>query len=604
MRHILGILVLVLLSSNTFGVIRINEIMYNPEGNDNNKEFVEIFSDEKINLSDFLIGDTSSNDTLQKLKNGSKHYYLIVEEEFNISGIVSSAYSAGTTIGNGLNTDDSVYLYYNNSIVDNVSYTDSCESGYSLEYHNGSFCCSLYRGGTPGKANSNRKIDYSGIVITEFYPDPPGDDNTPMPGGEFIELYNSGSNSSDLSSLYLQDSSNHRIYISDTTTLNGTRINPEGYLAVYTNGFSGFLNNEDMDEIRLFDPEGNLIDRVAYGGSTEGLSWSKVNSIWQLRLPSPSEKNPAEEVGMESAFRIEAVENLGSDNKAEFGDIIKARISIYKGNTSKQSIKAYIENDETRITKTTKATLYDNFRNYTLTLPLQIYSNCKGKYGEGEYYVRVGWTSSSAAEDSYKIDVEGINLDNCDKIYVERKPRKGTLKHSLLECPKNVRIGEEFCLQVELINNDGIDHYVDLSSYVYRGPKCYSGDRELNKKQVLVRSGETSRFELSNTVDEAEPGEYNIKVKIKRDDQKTEKSVTEKIMLLAAQERTEQVPMGVASTEEEEVIKAELAEKLEHVPELRMVYESSNFKSKKMIPYFLITVLTFLTIFLVVNKKI
>jgi hypothetical protein len=61
-------LVLVLCVGIVSAEIRINEVMYNPEGNDNNQEFIEIYSDVKLNLSDFIIGDIASNDSLEILK--------------------------------------------------------------------------------------------------------------------------------------------------------------------------------------------------------------------------------------------------------------------------------------------------------------------------------------------------------------------------------------------------------------------------------------------------------------------------------------------------------------------------------------------------------
>ena len=36
--------------------------MYNPEGSDNNKEFIEIYSDDYTNLTDFIIEDISIDD--------------------------------------------------------------------------------------------------------------------------------------------------------------------------------------------------------------------------------------------------------------------------------------------------------------------------------------------------------------------------------------------------------------------------------------------------------------------------------------------------------------------------------------------------------------
>jgi len=566
--------------------------MYNPEGDDNNKEFIEIYSDEPINLSNFIIADLKSDDTLTLLQYYDSDYYLITEEGFNFSDIEASVYSTGPTIGNNLNKEDSIFLYYNNTIIDNVSYTDICESGYSLEFFEGDFYCSFYLGGTPGKPNSHRTQDYSNIIINEFLPDPRGDDNAPMPDGEFIELYNKGDNETDLAGLYLKDSADHKLYITDTTTIDGTIIESESYLTVYTNEFSGFLNNEGFEEIKLYDPYGNLINKVTYADSEESLSWSLINNIWKYRQPSPDEKNPEDKVEMESSFKILGIEDLGDDNESEFGDIIKVNFYVYKGNTTKSSIKLYVENDEDRISKITKASLQNKYTNNTLTLPVFINPNCNEKYENGDYYVKIGWTSLSKEEDSYKIKIDGINEDNCDKMYVERKTRKGTLNHNLMEAPGVVEPDKDFTVKVELMNNDEEDHNVDVYSYVYRGNKCYSPARESNKKIVMVKAGETKEIELDNIVSGTEPGDYSLKIKIKRDDQKTEKEITQPIKILA--EGIQQEEEYIETKEEKIQVKEKEIEDLttlESKKQPAIVYESTSIKSKNLVVYLLVGLL-------------
>lgn len=570
--------------------IIINEIMYNPEGDDNNKEFIELYSDEPINLSNFIIADSDSNDTLTLLQYYDSDYHLITEEGFNFSGIEATIYSAGPTIGNNLNKEDSIFLYYNNTLMDSVSYTDICESGHSLEYFNGNFYCSFYLGGTPGKPNSQKTQDYSNIIINEFLPDPKGDDNAPMPEGEFIELYNNGDNETDLAGLYFQDSAGHKLYITDTTTIDGTIIESENYLAVYTNEFSGFLNNQGFEEIKLYDPYGNLIDKVTYADSEESLSWALVSNIWRYRQPSPNEKNPKDEVEMESSFKILGIEDLGDDNESEFGDIIKVNFYVYKGNTSKSSIKLYVENDEDRISKITKASLQNKYTNNTLTLPVFIYPNCNEKYEDGDYYAKIGWTSLSKEEDSFRIKLKGINEDNCDKMYVEKKPRAGTLDQNLLEAPGAIESNKQFTVKVELTNNDGSDHMVDLYSYVYRGSKSYSGERDSNKKSILVKTGETKEAELESIVNGAEPGDYSLKIKVKRDDQKTEKEITQPIKVLEKGINQENI-----GQKEEKIELKETQGKdytlLESTKQPEIIYESTSERAKKLIPQLFIALL-------------
>ncbi len=136
--------------------IHINEIMSNPLGGDNNKEFIEIKGTKDINLSSFVIGDIASNDTLSLLRYCDEcNYSLIVEKDFDYTNLNCSIYSAGSTIGNGLsNTADSVYLYFNNSLISNVSY-QNIDEGYSYSLINNSWQNSLHINGSPCLDNAN-----------------------------------------------------------------------------------------------------------------------------------------------------------------------------------------------------------------------------------------------------------------------------------------------------------------------------------------------------------------------------------------------------------------------------------------------------------------
>ncbi len=136
--------------------IQINEIMYNPGGSDNNKEFIEIYFDDYTNLTDWVVADSYSNDTLVMLQNFNSSYALIVENGFNYSDINASIYSAGAAIGNNLNNDeDSIFLYSSNfTLINNLTYTSSWGANgdnNSLQLVNGSWLASSP---TPGTENN------------------------------------------------------------------------------------------------------------------------------------------------------------------------------------------------------------------------------------------------------------------------------------------------------------------------------------------------------------------------------------------------------------------------------------------------------------------
>src|SRR3989338_8229216 len=103
MRVGLFLAIALFFSSAVLASVEITEVMYNPQGKDDNFEFVEIFSDELVNLTGFVIGDEASNDPLEQLYSYPGNYSLIVEEEFDYNNISASIYSIGKTIGNNLN---------------------------------------------------------------------------------------------------------------------------------------------------------------------------------------------------------------------------------------------------------------------------------------------------------------------------------------------------------------------------------------------------------------------------------------------------------------------------------------------------------------------
>src|SRR3989344_5514945 len=118
-RLLLVLLLLPFVSAETV----INEVMYNPQGDDNNFEYVEIYSTER--LDNYEITDLASSDSLILVKSYESDHHLIVEEGFNYSGIDANIYSVGATIGNNLNNDGDVLVLtdVNGTLVDAFSYT-------------------------------------------------------------------------------------------------------------------------------------------------------------------------------------------------------------------------------------------------------------------------------------------------------------------------------------------------------------------------------------------------------------------------------------------------------------------------------------------------
>lgn len=396
----------------------INEIMYNPEGSDNNQEYIEIILDDYINLTNYKIQDLKSEDSLEELQHFDNDYALIVEEDFDYNGIDASIYSVGKTIGNNLNNDGDIIVIkdQNDTILEVVSYSDK----WGGNNDGNSLCKIPDKTGlwqecskTPGERNNeeeegdNEESSYK-IIINEFLPNPIGKDDE-----EFVELYNKDSEDIDLLGFEIKDNSNRKVIITETNTEKGTVIKKNKYLVVYS---SSFLNNKGFEEIKLYD-KNKLIDKVSYSNSKEGLSWSYIEDEWVITEKSLGKKNKIIEEGkiLNSTIEIEKIYDLGNDNKSSWGSSIRVKLNIYKGESTKNVISVYIEKDDKRISKISKLNVFEKFSENEITMPLQLILNCNGKFKDGDYDIVVKGLDAIAKD---KLKVEGRS-DECNDVVKE-----------------------------------------------------------------------------------------------------------------------------------------------------------------------------------------
>ena len=150
------------------------------------------------------------------------------------------------------------------------------------------------------------------IALNEFIPDPVGSDDSLMPEGEWIELYNNGSVDFDVNNWVIYDSSDsNEIVISSSNSDNngnhldgGETIVPAGgRLVVYRNGDSDFAlnNNGSGDSVRLYTDRinsgGVLIDSYVYTSTLEGKSYARIPDgvgAWVDPVPTPGWENTNE----------------------------------------------------------------------------------------------------------------------------------------------------------------------------------------------------------------------------------------------------------------------------------------------------------------------
>jgi len=260
--------------------------------------------------------------------------------------------------------------------------------------------------------------DYTTLEITEFFPHPTKHD-APMPEGEWIELYNSGDEYLDIEKLIINDDYGNGINISDVNILqNTTIIEPHDYLVIYRNQDGRLeLNNEGFDKVRLFY-KNILLDEISYSHTKEGLSWSKVNDYWIQTIPTPNEENYFEEPDYSSHLEIDRA-YLGSNDKAKFGDSLRVKIKIYKGDTEKYNLDLYLVDESNKqVSKRSEVNIEDKFINYTMIVPLQIEPNCNKKYPDGTYKIILKGLDEIDAEE---IEIEGITESLCEEIKIKEE---------------------------------------------------------------------------------------------------------------------------------------------------------------------------------------
>ena len=298
------------------GSICINEVMPNPNGWDNaswpNGEWLELHN-----------SGTSSVDVRNWYfsNKASKTLYLNAASIVGFDATNASTYTIApgdymiiarnaSTNFYVANSNDFMTLYdSSNGWVDEATWNSS-SSGVSLEEDP----ANAYNdwiptaNPTPGSSNSGGggpggpTYADSDVIINEVMADPwPSYDNSSWPGGEWVELYNNGSTTIDLTGFWLQDLAGNMMMLdenhlvgatADTATLliypQETRV-----VAVNATSNSGVLNN-GQETLRLYLANGSIGDEVIWNGNQPGFSLeaSANGGLWDhATYPTPNATN-------------------------------------------------------------------------------------------------------------------------------------------------------------------------------------------------------------------------------------------------------------------------------------------------------------------------
>ena len=424
--------------------------------------------------------------------------------------------------------------------------------------------------------------------------DPQGHDTAAMPDGEWVELYNEGTDNIDLLGFILKDKNdNNGLIITSTNVANSTTvIKSKEYKVIYRNENGKFnLNNDEFEKVRLYDSNLTLLDEISYATTREAVSWSKINDIWILTVPTPAKENEQSTIDP-SYIKIKNIQDLGSDKKAKFGQNVRVDVEIYKGDTTKNNVKFFIENNaKERISKVTDINVYSKFLTYDLTIPLQINPNCKNEFNETDYTIRaegLNTTTSSA------IKIEGITKALCEKIKVNLKTAE-EITYEVLEAPEEITFGNISNIKLKISNNDKDDRGIETWSYIYKGNKAVSGDRESNKRLVKVPAESSIIINLANELKEEVSGDYKLKIMMKEEERKTPEEFTMNInvrTLAKTLKKESTIPANNKIKEKENTITG------------NTIYQDSNIKTKRSAIFFFTGVLIALLLFVAIKKPL
>ncbi len=575
---------ILLISFFVFAEIYISEIMYNPEGDDNNREYIEVYSN--VSLENYTIEDLASHDILALIKQSSSSFALIVEEGFDANNTNATIYSVGATIGNNLNNEHDVIVLRNSQgkLVDALSYSRESggdNNGYSLCKHSVGDAQLYECSPTPGTIFSQNDISYP-LFINEIFPDPFGNDSAFMPGGEWVELFNDGETDVDLEEFLLEDDFGRRIFISNSQVLGDLIIKKKDFFVVYMNGKEGFLNNDGFERISLFDPQGILLDQISYSNSREDVSWARVDDVWLSSQPTPHEENPENEQEIKTMSEIEIrTISLGQDNVAKWGDALRVTLEIYKGDTTKEAVELWMAKGDDVVSKRTSLNIQRKFTQEKITLPVQIHPNCKEKFDDGSYELRVEGLDTEARE---RVEIRGVMATLCEQ---QRSDETEKVRYEILDIPSSQEVHDEFVITVKIINPFDVKKEFSLWSEILDGKTVLS--EKIEEQKISVPKDSSTVVQLKNRLKQEKEGHFVLKTYFLEKGRKRPETFTHSF----------DVSKGViqtSSVDDETLFESNLNEESTSV-----FYESKGGKQKRWAWYFFVLLIALMAVYGVIR---
>ncbi|MBL7055838.1 lamin tail domain-containing protein [Candidatus Woesearchaeota archaeon] len=582
-RKIIFLVLLLVIIPTSFANILINEIFADPTDDESLNEWLELYNNgsSSVNLSNWIIGDDKNNDTLEGglYNNGGTiiqgYGYAIITDDatrvynnFNVSDNAIRLYADDSSIGNGLsNSGETISLYDgSNNLIHRIEYNSTTED-LSWSLANDSLSLSSP---SPGSSNDGSMIESSNCdYAASFILEKTIFDNS----SDFLFKIQASKVSGTATNFSLEAS------IED---LNGRIIKT---YAPYTN--ESITRQRTSSEYTPNLEEGKsyiLSANVSVECNDTSITNNFDTEIITIKGQSLDE---------DSSLDIERIYDLGSDDKAKFGQVIRVKLNAYKGNTNKKSVAVWVEDKKgKKLSKQSKTNLENKYTNYSLTLPIQIIPNCNGKLDDDDYVIV---TKGIDSEDEEEIEIADLTDALCETIEATTNSKRASnLEFELKDFNNIVYSGDGIISKVILDNNGDASIPVNIWSYIYRGSKSYSGLREENMKSFILSSNTLQEIELKNVLEDVPPGNYKLKVLLNKDNQKTNKEIVKDIEVrnkkgeTSIQNKNSQTGVNNLNNANQK--------------STGVIYESSTEKAKNLVPIFLIMLSILINIVFILRR--
>src|SRR3989344_972561 len=213
---------------------------------------------------------------------------------------------------------------------------------------------------------------------------------------------------------------------------------------------------------------------------------------------------------------------LDFEQDMSWGGTGEAKVRVYVGQETKEKLKLYVEDKSgTLLSEVTEFNLADDYHNYTLTLPYFLERKCgnmidgwlivEGLGKKAEESVTIKKNEKLCASVSGTAAVSSIPLE--EKSF------------AIVSYPQIVVGGEEFKMTLK-VRNENKENVSSVWTYLYKGAKSYSGEREANKERITLKAGEVKEVNFQIKPLEMTEGIYYIKAKMLKDGRKTEQEDT------------------------------------------------------------------------------